>query len=277
MFRILLAVILVSINLFAEDPQKDKIILRGDPRPGSLIIGKAYNPESVVFNGIPIRFDKSGVFIIGFDRDDKGEFELRVRHKDGTKTIKTITLRERTFKTQSITVDEKYVEPPAELTARIKEESRQIRQAREKVFRTDSAYYLSGFLRPLKQKVRNGVFGSQRILNGKPANVHNGVDIGAPTGTKIKALSDGIVLFRGDDFYYGGNLTILDHGHGLTSTYLHMSEILVNQGDIIKKGDIVGKVGSTGRSTGPHLHLGTQWYDKRIDPLEVLKLNVDFE
>ena len=119
----------------------------------------------------------------------------------------------------------------------------------------------------------SSVFGSARILNGIPKNAHNGYDIAAPIGTSVYAMTDGIVRLAADNFYYPGNYILLDHGQGLNSQYLHLSKMIVKKGDRVKKGQKIGEIGTTGRSTGPHLHWGVQWYLRRIDPARLLELD----
>ena len=117
----------------------------------------------------------------------------------------------------------------------------------------------------------SGVYGSQRILNGKPRWPHYGIDIAADKGTKIKSSATGIVTMSENDLYYTGGTIIMDHGHGVSTIYSHLEEVMVNVGDQINQGDIIGTVGSTGRSTGPHLDFRINWFQTRHDPLSVLK------
>ena len=105
--------------------------------------------------------------------------------------------------------------------------------------------------------------------------MHNGLDIAVPRGTPVYAMTDGVVILTADNFYYAGNHIILDHGQGVNSFYLHLSKILVKEGQFVKKGEVIGKVGTTGRSTGPHLHWGVQWFSKRVDPARVLKIKLN--
>ena len=147
-----------------------------------------------------------------------------------------------------------------------------MKAARAKVGKMTNALYMSGFAYPVDSVNIKSVFGSQRILNGKKANIHNGLDFSAEVGDSIRAISDGIVRIAGKSFYYNGNFILLDHGQGLTSVYLHMSKIIAKDNQKIKKGEVIGLAGSTGRATGPHLHLGVQWYKKRIDPMSLFNL-----
>ena len=116
----------------------------------------------------------------------------------------------------------------------------------------------------------SGRFGNQRIYNGTPKSPHSGMDIAAGTGTPIRAPAGGTVTLAQQDFYLTGGTVMIDHGHGIGSNFLHLSRLDVKVGDVVKQGDVIGAVGSTGRSTGPHLHWGMSWFDIRIDPLLVL-------
>ncbi len=116
----------------------------------------------------------------------------------------------------------------------------------------------------------SGVYGSQRILNGKPKWPHYGIDIAAKKGTKIKSSATGIVTMAEDDLYYTGGTVIMDHGHGISTIYSHLESLNVKVGDEVLQGDILGTVGSTGRSTGPHLDFRINWFQTRLDPMSVL-------
>ena len=120
-------------------------------------------------------------------------------------------------------------------------------------------------MQPVEGRI-SGVFGSQRILNGKPRSPHKGLDIAAPEGTLIKADADGVISLVHHDMYLMGKSVMIDHGHGLQSIYIHMNDILVTEGQFVKKGDTVGKVGMTGRATGPHLHWGVSLKGTALDP-----------
>ena len=173
---------------------------------------------------------------------------------------------------QKLKVKEKYVQPPKEDLERIEKEADEMKAARAKVGKIDSALFSVGFEPPLDKMRQTSKFGSQRILNGVPKSPHNGIDLGANNGTLVHAISDGVVIIAGHNFYYNGNFVLIDHGQGLTSVYLHFSKLFVKTGDRVKKGQKIGEVGSTGRSTGHHLHLGMQWYGKRIDPMSALDM-----
>lgn len=248
--------------------------LIGNIRPGEMIIGKAENILRVTLDNKRIQVDEGeGLFVFGFDRDDTTSHYLTVKFNDGSIIAKKLIPAKRKYNIQRINrMKKKYVTPPQEDLARIKEERNIKAEARSKIGRIDDALYVKGFMRPVKRNRITGIFGSQRILNGIPKNAHNGVDYGVPKGTPVFAMTDGVVRQVADNFYFSGNFVLLDHGQGLNSVYLHLSKTSVKDGDFVKKGQKIGEVGSTGRSTGPHLHWGVQWFNKRVDPLSLLKM-----
>ena len=117
------------------------------------------------------------------------------------------------------------------------------------------------------------MYGSQRILNGIPKSPHYGLDFAASEGTKVKAMLDGVVTLSEKNLYYTGGTIIFDHGHGVSTLYMHMKDISVKKGQIIKQGEVVGTVGKTGRATGAHLDVRLNWFDLKLDPASVLDLD----
>lgn len=270
--KFLLLLFFVFIIPYSTLPQDLK--LTGDIKPGSIVIGKADNVESVFLNDNKLQVDANGFFILGFDRDAKGTYTLKVIYNNGKNEIKKLKLPNRKYEIQKIRLAQKYVTPPNEVLDQIEHEAEQMKKARAEVGKLDSALFTSGFVSPVESKRITGVFGSQRIINGVPKNIHNGVDYGVPEGTPVYASTDGIVIIAGNNFYYNGNFVLLDHGHGLTSVYLHMNKLNVKTGERVQKGQKIGEVGSTGRSSGAHLHWGVQWYNKKIDPLSLLNIKL---
>jgi murein DD-endopeptidase MepM/ murein hydrolase activator NlpD len=188
-------------------------------------------------------------------------------------SLKKFKLPARKYRVQRINnTKQQFSETPDSLKQRITKEREISNIAKSEIGKTDTAFYNSGFMLPIKGGRISSVFGSQRVLNGVYKNMHNGIDIAVPRGTPVFAMADGIVRLNADDFYYAGNHIILDHGQGLNSLYLHLSESFVKENQHVKKGDIIGRVGTTGRSTGPHLHWGVQWYSKRVDPAQILTM-----
>ena len=165
----------------------------------------------------------------------------------------------------------KKVTPPEEVYERIKKENKLIAKAR--AVDTDLVFFKDKFIIPVNNAIITGVYGSQRILNGKPKWPHYGLDFAQKEGTEIKAMLDGIVTLVEPDLYYTGGTVIFDHGHGISTLYMHMKDIFVQKGQKIKQGDIIGTVGATGRATGAHLDVRLNWFDTRLDPMSALKLN----
>ena len=124
----------------------------------------------------------------------------------------------------------------------------------------------------MEKAIITGVYGSQRILNGKPRRPHYGLDYAASEGTPVKAMMNGVVTLAEKNLYFTGGTIIFDHGHGVSTLYMHMKDVDVKKGQKINQGDIVGTVGQTGRSTGPHLDIRLNWFDVKLDPMSVLKL-----
>ncbi len=272
-FLMMIFIFPFALNLFAQD-----IKIFGEAKPSAILIGKADSAVSVIFNTKQIQIDENGVFVFGFDRDDSGKFELAVNFNNGKSETIFFDIAKRDYKVQHIKqMAQKYVTPPKEVTERIERESKIMKSARASVGEIDSAYFSTGFSKPVKKARLTSVFGSQRILNDVPKAPHNGIDYAAPIGTPIYAAASGIVKLAGDNFYYNGNFVLLDHGQGLSSIYIHMNKNFVKDGEFVEKGQKIGEIGNTGRSTGPHLHWGVQWHDKRIDPLLLLEVKIDDE
>ncbi|MCK4696481.1 MAG: M23 family metallopeptidase, partial [Candidatus Cloacimonetes bacterium] len=210
-------------------------------------------------------------FIIGFDRDEKLRHILTLVLENGEMETIKFFISKREYVTQRIDgIPAKYLEEPTEveLINRIECESDTLKKTRKKLYKNSNIYF-KNFTIPVENGKVTGLFGSNRILNGIPVSPHNGFDIAAPEGTEIKAMSTGVVALTGN-YFYNGKFVLMDHGSGLSSIYIHMSRICVEKGDYIIKGDKIGEVGSTGRSTGNHLHWGVGWRDKKIDPELVL-------
>ncbi len=265
---ILTAFIFSAISVHAQN-----LKFFGQAEPGEIIIGKAENISEVYLNETKLQFDKNGIFVFGFDRDAAGTHNLKVIYTSGKEETKKFKLPKRKYVIQKLKIAEKYVTPPAEETERIEIESAKMKEARSIVGKIDSAFFRRGFVKPAEGRI-SGVFGSQRILNGVPKNAHNGLDIAATEGSPVFSTTDGVVIIAGEDFYYNGNFVLIDHGQGLTSVYLHMNKLSVKTGDKVSKGQKIGEVGSTGRSTSAHLHWGVQWYGNRIDPMSLLNLKL---
>ncbi|MCB9209518.1 MAG: M23 family metallopeptidase [Ignavibacteriales bacterium] len=266
--KIFLLALLFSNLMFSQS-----VNFKGKFAQGNLIFGKADNVKEIMLDSLNIDFDKKGNFVFGFDRDDTSTHLLQIKLENKT-IVRKIKPETTEYNIQRINrMEQKYVTPPKTELDRIAKEREISKKAREKIGDEKTSLFTSGFVKPINHGRISGVFGSQRILNGVPKNAHNGLDIAVPRGTPVKAMTDGVVRLSADNFYYSGNYILLDHGHGLNSFYLHLSKSLVKEGQKVKKGEIIGEVGTTGRSTGPHLHWGVQWFNKRVDPNSVFIFN----
>ena len=179
-------------------------------------------------------------------------------------SINQIKVIEREYEIQRINgLPKKMVSPDEEVLKRIIADNKIIVNAKK--LDLDNTYFSTSFMIPTKGII-SGVFGSQRILNDVPKSPHKGLDIAAPEGQTVVSTNNGVITLAEDDLYYTGGTIIIDHGHGVKSIYAHLLTVDVNVGQKIIKGEPIGKVGSTGRSTGPHLHWGVMWFDEYVDP-----------
>ena len=245
-----------------------KIILEGNFVQGGLVIGKVNKDLDVKFKEKVLRKTSDRSFVIGFGRDHPKEANLYFFINQNW-ILKKLDIKQRKYKTQVINgLEKKMVTPPKSFWDRIKKENKVIKEVRS--LDSDVDFIFQKFDWPTKGII-SGVFGSQRILNGKPKRPHYGVDIAAPEGTDILAPTEAIVRMAEKDLYYTGGTVMLDHGHGVTSVYSHLSSINVKVGDKINKDQKIGEVGSTGRSTGPHLDWRINWFSERLDPALFIK------
>ena len=235
---------------------------------GHFIIGQTEPNSKIMIDKKEIKVSKDGFFVFGIDRDRKFDILItKISNEKKEKIVKKVFKRK--YKIQKIDgLPENKVTPPEEVYKRIKKENNAIGEAR--AINSDLNYFKNKFIMPL-DGIITGVYGSQRILNGKPKWPHYGIDIAAKQGTHIRSSANGIVTMAEDDLYYTGGTVIMDHGHGISTIYSHLENVLVSVGDKINQGDIVGTVGSTGRSTGPHLDFRINWFQTRLDPMSVLK------
>ena len=257
---LLILAIIFSTNVYAVE-------FKGKFIQGHFIIGQTEPESKIIIDKKEIKVSKDGYFVFGIDRDRK--FDIIITNiSDGKKEKIIKKVFKRKYNIQKIDgLPEDKVTPPEEVYKRIKKENNAIGQAR--AINSNLNYFKNKFIMPL-DGIITGVYGSQRILNGKPKWPHYGIDIAAKQGTHIKSSGNGIVTMAEDDLYYTGGTIIMDHGHGISTIYSHLENVLVSVGDKINQGDIIGTVGSTGRSTGPHLDFRINWFQTRLDPMSVL-------
>ena len=249
--------------------EKDKnIILNGNFIQGGLVYGKSIPKTSIKFMKRFIFQDSDNKFVFGMGRDYPENAVLEIKYNNDIRKI-NIKIKKQVYKIQKIKgLPKKMVTPPESVYKRIIRENKEI--AKVRALNSKINYIFQDFIWPV-QGIITGVFGSQRILNGKPRRPHYGIDIAASKGTNILAPTDSIVRMAEDNLYFTGGTIMLDHGHGVTSVYSHLSKLLVQKNQKIKKGHVIGHVGSTGRSTGPHLDWRINWFDQRLDPSLFIK------
>lgn len=235
---------------------------------GRLVLGRADPACRVRVGGREARVSASGHFAFGIGRDASGTLAIELTDARGRRSVESRPIATRRFAIQRIDgVPPAMVEPPPDIAARIARERAAIAAVRARD--DDRADFATTFVWPVRGRI-SGVYGSQRIFNGVPKAPHMGLDIAAPTGTPIVAPAPGIVTFVQPDQYLNGGVVVLDHGHGVSSTFIHMHRIDVAVGDALATSDPVGQVGATGRTTGPHLHWGLNWFDVQLDPWPLL-------
>lgn len=222
--------------------------------------------RTLLFNGAEIPFDDNGVFFAAFDRDAEPTATLVAQLADGRNITRELAVAPRAWQIERVNIARR-TGGPSEAFMRIRRpELAQIVGARAR--RTGAEGWRQDFIWPVKGRI-SGRFGSQRIYRGEPGSYHSGLDISSGTsGTPFVAPADGVVILAADrPFSLEGNLLMIDHGNGLNSAFLHCSQILVREGETVRQGQEIGRIGSTGRATGPHLHWSMKWNDARIDPI----------
>ena len=233
---------------------------------GHFIIGKTEPGTEISIDKKKIKVSKDGYFAFGLDKDRKFDVVISEGEKKIIKKVK-----KRKYKIQRIDgLPKKKVTPPKEFYERIKKENKLISNARE--VDSDLSFFKDQFIIPVDDAIITGVYGSQRILNGIPKWPHYGLDFAQKKGSPVKAMNNGVVTLAEKDLFYTGATLIFDHGHGISTLYMHLDDIFVDIGDHVKKGDIIGTVGATGRATGPHLDIRLNWFGVRLDPATILKL-----
>ena len=245
-----------------------KLELASRAAQGSLVTGRAVPGARVSVAGREVRVAPDGTFVFGVPRDAAGALRVEVRGDGGAMRVHEVGVAPRDWPVERVDgVPPSTVAPPPAIAARIQAEQARVNAARG---RDDARQdFAAAFVRPVAGRI-SGRFGSQRVYNGTPGAPHSGMDIAAAEGTPVRAPAGGIVTFADPALYLTGGTLLIDHGHGVSSNFLHLSRIDVRVGDRVEQGQVVAAVGATGRATGPHLHWGMNWFDVRIDPEQVL-------
>ncbi len=258
---------LFFLIIFLISAHSNAIEFEGKFLQGHYIVGITNPSAKIIIDKKEVKVSNDGYFVFGIDRDRKFDLTItKIQNGKKEKIIKKVLKRK--YNIQRIDgLEESKVTPPESVYKRIKEENNKIGEARS--IDSDLPFFKNQFIMPV-EGIISGVYGSQRILNGKPKWPHYGIDIAAKQGTMIKSSGSGTVTMAEDDLYYTGGTIIMDHGHGISTIYSHLENVMVSVGDKINQGDIIGTVGSTGRSTGPHLDFRINWFQTRLDPMSVL-------
>lgn len=245
-------------------PVSHALTLDGEAIQGNILFGQTDPGSEVRLDGRSLLVSPDGNFVFAFGRDDSGSVILEVTTPGGETEIRELAISPREYNIERVDgLPPATVTPPPEVLERIAEDNRQVAAARaNRDLRSDWA---DGFIWPAQGRL-SGFYGSQRVLNGEPRRPHYGVDVAAPVGTPVVAPAAGVVTLAHPDMYFSGGTIIIDHGLGLSSTFLHLSAVDVTAGMEVAQGELIGKIGATGRATGPHLDWRMNWLDKRVNP-----------
>ena len=232
---------------------------------GQLVIGHAPHGAVIEYLGRRLLIGADGVFVFGLDRDAPAQIKLHVRYANGKARDEVLAVAKREYHVERVeALPQKTVTPDPATARRIRLEQARVAEARHRDDARED--FLAGFSLPVEDARISGVYGSQRIDNGVVMATHAGLDMAVPTGTPVHAPAAGVITFAESDLFLTGGTVLLDHGHGLTSSFLHMSRVDVKPGEKIRAGQVIGLSGATGRATGPHVHWGFNWFDVRLDP-----------
>jgi len=264
MKRVFLATSLALAILSAHAADRE-LQLPDQLQQGQLVVGHAPKGAKIEFAGRRVLVGDDGVFVFGLGRDAPAEEKLHIRYSNGKASDVVLKIARREYETERVNgLPQQTVTPSPELTKRIERERARVAETRHRDDARED--FEQGFLDPVENARVSGLWGRQRIDNGKPMAPHFGLDFAVPNGTPIRATAPGVVTLAEMGMVLNGGIVVLDHGHGVSTTTIHMSRIDVKPGQKLKQGDIVGLAGATGRATGPHVHWAANWFDVPIDP-----------
>ena len=265
------SVVLLTLSLSTQAAEKLTINLSGEVKQGGLMVGKTAANNRVMLNDQPLKVSASGDYAFGFSRDDNNTYQLVITDSQGNKVEKTLKPAPQKYNIQRVNgIKKAIMNPNVKAQTRSKKDSAQIKAIRE--ISSDLNAFAQGFIPPI-DGVITGVYGSQRFYNGVPKSPHYGLDYAGKIGDPVKAPANGVILLWVPDMFYSGGTMVIDHGHGISSTFLHLSKSYVQVGDEVKQGQVVAAVGNSGRTTGPHLDWRINWHQMRLDPALALKIN----
>jgi murein DD-endopeptidase MepM/ murein hydrolase activator NlpD len=254
---------IASLLLFLAFHSVNALEITGEWQQGAVLVGKVPKGVAVEYNQRKLMVTGDGKFVIGLGRDATSPAVITTISQ-GKREAHSFVVKAREYKIQRVEgVPQATVEPSKEQRDRIARESQLVAAARREELPLSA--FSQKFQWPVLGPV-SGVYGSQRVYNGKPGNPHFGVDVARPVGTLIKAPAGGTVTLAHADMFLSGGTLIIDHGHGLSSTFIHLSKILVKPGESVSQGQDIALVGQTGRASGPHLHWAMNWFEERVDP-----------
>ena len=260
---------IAQVSAAATAPVDTRVVFPASVQQGSLVFGKVPANATVRYGTRVLRPTNYGTVVFGVGRDEAGPVSVDILTADGRTQVASVDVTPRDWPVENVRgVPPKTVAPPPDIAARIEREQAQVTAARARD--DDRVDFAQAFIWPLQGRI-SGRFGNQRVYNGVPKSPHSGMDIAAPNGTPVLAPAAGVVTFAAPNLYLTGGTLLLDHGHGVSSNFLHLSRIDVKVGDRVQQGQVIGAVGATGRATGPHLHWGMNWFEVRVDPLLVLE------
>ncbi|WP_394393677.1 M23 family metallopeptidase [Shewanella woodyi] len=255
-------------SLLISSHASAQVELVGKMEQGALIRAQVEPGTEVLLNGEAVEVTPKGDFAFGFGREAELNQELKLVYPDGLTQIMPLTISEKEYKIDRVNgISKKIMKPDPKAVERSRKDSKQVKAARAQF--SEQNAFTQDFIWPLTGRI-SGVYGSQRVYNGKPGNPHYGVDVAAKTGTVVVAPADGIISLSVADMFYSGGTIILDHGYGVSSSFLHLSKLYVKEGESIKQGQPIAEVGATGRVTGPHLDWRVNWYQMRLDPVTIV-------
>lgn len=241
-------------------------ILTGEARQGGVMRGIApAGTAQLLLNGEAVPMNADGAFLIAFDRDAQNAAVLQARLADGRQIERYLAVRPGNWRIEQVNASLTGGVTSAEFKARRAGELALINAARQAGALSNG--WRQQFIWPVRARI-SGLFGAQRIYRGTPGSYHSGVDLAGGAGTPFVAPADGVVILAAQEpFTLEGRLLMIDHGMGLNSAFLHCSRIDVKEGDVVRQGQVLGAIGTTGRASGPHLHWGMKWNAARIDPM----------